>query len=585
MTHQDFQHATAPSFIKPQAKDVFIRQWMSLYNKSFIDFENITTWNLQKLPDFNQLLDMDIAVERIINSITKGESIGVFGDYDVDGTTSCALLYRFFRKLGIEIKIYQPSRFIEGYGLHVSSVDQAYKDGIKVLITVDCGSSSLDAALRAKELGLDLIITDHHKDAAASMPESFAFINPNRRDEFPSPLQSLAGVGVAFALSVCIRQKLIETSHYNVSSLYDLLPYVAIGTISDLAPLNEVNLILCRHGYKALEQTKDLGLLKFLEEKPISSQYIESEIISFFIGPMINSKGRLDHPEIALLLLISDESSKIETYFQTLKNSNSNRKLIQQKVFEEAKIQAIEDLKSDPNLPIIMVKNTKWHEGVIGIVASKLVEEFNLPTLVFTSSGDEQLIKASARTAKGIDIFELLKLHATFFLKFGGHKAAAGLTMNDSMYEDFKKQVQVTANSFKNSNNTAIDQVPKFHIDFDLIDGVLLETIYKLAPFGQQNPMPKWEITGAKIESYEIIKDGHVQWKFTSHHQNNPVFARSLRGISFNYLKKNTIHDLNLLMELKRDITIDAQIKVNQFRGKSYLNLQVDLVRFSQELE
>ena len=244
----------------------YIVQWLELTGHSIDDFFYLTSWDLKSLPHFNKLKDMDRAVLRILKAMEKEQMIAVFGDYDVDGTTSCALLLRFFKKLGYTIKIYQPSRFVEGYGLHPKSVEIAAKDGIQLLITVDCGTSSHAAAEKALELGIDLIITDHHKDAAPTQPTCFAFINPNRRDELPGPMQALAGVGVAFALSLCIREELLKLGK-NIESLYDLLPYVAIGTISDLATLNAMNLTLCRHGYKALLQSKDLGLRKFLEKK------------------------------------------------------------------------------------------------------------------------------------------------------------------------------------------------------------------------------------------------------------------------------------------------------------------------------
>lgn len=579
---QSLYSSQSYNFFPPKnPREIFLNQWCSINQKNHSDFERATSWDLQKLPNFNELIHIEKAVDRIILAIQNNENIGIYGDYDVDGTTSCALMYRFFKKLGHNVKIYQPSRFIEGYGLHISSVEQAYQDGIHVLITVDCGSSSLMAAEKSLELGIDLIITDHHKDAAPTMPNCFAFINPNRRDEITGPLQALAGVGVAFALCVCVRQKLIQIFNQDISSLYDLLPYVAIGTISDLAPLNEVNLVLCRHGFKALEKTQDAGLRRFIFDKPVSSQFIESEIISFFIGPMINSKGRLDHPEIALQLLIESDQNKVETYFHTLLNTNSERKLIQKKVFEEAKLQAIKELSTTPNTPILVLKNLSWHEGVIGIVASKLVEEFQLPTLVFTSVEGSTSIKASARTANGIDIFETLKNYSNYFEKFGGHKAAAGLTMKDADFLTFKNQIIDSLYSIQNIPSNENSNAPLYHIDFNSIDGSLLEEIYKLAPFGQGNPMPIWKILNAKIESYEILKDGHVSWKFSSKDQSNPSFTRNLKGISFNYLKKQTVQELNNLLNSNHDIIILAQIKVNQFRGKNYLNLQVDLVQVS----
>jgi single-stranded-DNA-specific exonuclease len=555
----------------------FVHQWLDIHKYSFEQFKQLTSWNLSDLPDFSLLCDMDKAVSRISHAIKNKESIAIFGDYDVDGTTSCALLYRFFQKLSTTVKLYQPSRFIEGYGLHPSSVELAKADGVQILITVDCGSSSHQAAEKAKELGIDLVITDHHKDAAPLMPPCFAFINPNRRDEPPSELKSLAGVGVAFALAVCLRKELLK-QNFEIPSLYDLLPYVAIGTISDLAPLNATNLILCRHGFKAMMQSRDLGLKKFLENKHIDLKCLDSEFISFLVGPMINSKGRLDHPEAALQLLIENDSQNTEKNFHLLQQTNSERKIIQHKVFEEAKKLAQEEVSNHPKISSLVLYNPTWHEGVIGIVASKITEEFKLPCLIFTNADSNGLIKASARTARGIDIFECLKTQGQYFKKFGGHKAAAGLTMEHSHFLNFKMSFLDTMTHTLQTHSIESQDVKLFSIDFSEIDGQLLEDIYRLAPFGQANPMPKWKIMGAKLQRYEILKDHHVKWHFVSHDQGSLNFQRQLKGISFNFLKKHSLHDLNNYLQNSGDITIEGWIKANQFRGSSHLNLQVDRI-------
>jgi single-stranded-DNA-specific exonuclease len=560
----------------------YILEWLGKLGFSVSDFSALTSWDLKSLPDFKRLKDMDKAVDRIISAVQNKESIAVFGDYDVDGTTSCALLFRFFKKLGVTIKIYQPSRFIEGYGLHPVSVDQAHTDGIKLLITVDCGTTSILAAERAKACGIDLIITDHHKDAAPHWPDCFALINPNRRDEPTNPMQALAGVGVGFALSVCIREKLLQ-NHQQVESLYDLLPYVAIGTISDLASLNSMNLILCRHGFKALLQSKDLGLRKFLEKKELSLEYIDSEVISFFIGPMINSKGRLDHPEIALEILTQDSQEKINLHFEILTQTNNHRKKIQNEVFDEAKKDILEQMHHHEKISSLIVYRPHWHEGVIGIVASKLVEEFKRPALVFTNADHEGHLKASVRTALSIDIFEQLKVHEHFFTKFGGHKAAAGLTLHKDRFQDFKK-------SFLSHMDKMINQIsflesleslnyPLVEIDFSEINGQLIKDIYQLAPFGMNHPMPKWKIRGAKLQQYDILKDHHVKWSFVAKNsQGNsaPKFQKSLNGISFNYLKKHSLNEIQDIINSTNNFSIHAWIKINSFKGNHYIQLVVD---------
>jgi single-stranded-DNA-specific exonuclease len=327
------------------------------------------SWNLKDIPDITQLKDMAKAAERIIQALKNGEKIGVYGDYDVDGTTSCALLYHFFQILKTPIEMFQPSRFVEGYGIHPVSIDNALEKNVQVLISVDCGISNIETADYAQQRGVDLIITDHHRDAAAHIPRAFAVINPNRRDEdLSSELTSLAGVGVAFALAVKVRELLIQQGQ-EIPSLYPLLCYVAVGTICDLAYLSPLNLKLSRHGLKQLSQTPYAGLRVFFTEDELKAG-INSEKISFHVGPMINSKGRLDHPERALQLLCSSTIEEARLHYQHLEISNRDRRIIQAEVVEEAKHEVKKHLTSSSVINVVYAPH--WHEGVVGIVASKL---------------------------------------------------------------------------------------------------------------------------------------------------------------------------------------------------------------------
>ena len=250
------------------------------------------SWNLRELPDLCSMLDTDKTAKRIIQAINKKEKIGIYGDYDVDGTTSCALFYQYFQMIGVDVELFQPSRFVEGYGVHPSSVDNAIAKGVDLLITVDCGITNCETADYALEKGMDLIITDHHKDIREEMPKAYAIVNPNRRDEpADSPLTALAGVGVAFA--VCLQVKKILDKEKETPSIYPLLQYVAIGTICDMAKLNPMNMKLTRHGLKQIIATEYAGVACFFNDEDRTAPFIGSEKISFYVGPLINSKGRL----------------------------------------------------------------------------------------------------------------------------------------------------------------------------------------------------------------------------------------------------------------------------------------------------
>lgn len=492
------------------------------------EIPKLFSWDLKDLPDLMQMHDLDKAARRILLAIKNREPIGIYGDYDVDGTTSCALLFHFFKMLHTDVLLYQPSRFIDGYGVHISSIDQAINDGIKVLITVDCGITNVDVAKYALDKDLDLIITDHHKDAAPSLPPAFAVINPNRRDEAEKKtLGVLAGVGVAFSLAMKIRTLLMEQKE-NCPSLYPLLQYFAIGTISDLAKLTPLNLTLTRHGLKQLTSSQYPGLRTFLTEEEKKAPMILSEKISFNIGPMINSKGRLDHPELALKLLTTNSSDEAYHLHGLLEDCNNERKSIQKQVYEEAREEVENNIKADHAISIAYAPH--WHEGVIGIVASRLVENYKTPAIVFTNSEEKGIIKASARSAGELNLFECLKKCDDLFLKFGGHHAAAGLSMKKENLKPFKEKINHILQEIPYGLRVQEDHYD-LEIEVDDIDYELIKSLEKLEPYGQGNPRPVFKLKNAKLDSFRLLKDIHVKWFLSSQKTN-----KKLQGISFNYI-------------------------------------------------
>lgn len=551
-----------------------------LFKKRGMDFheiEEFLSWDLKELPNFATLIDIDVAAKEIIKAIDAKEKIAIYGDYDVDGTTSCALFYQFFQKLNIKVDLIQPSRFIEGYGLHNCSIDRAIEEGVELMITVDCGISNVEAAAYAKEKGLKLIITDHHKDGRETMPEAVAVVNPSRRDEpVDSPIKPLAGVGVAFAICVEVRKNLLARGE-DIPSIYDLLQYVAIGTICDLAPLSPMNLKLVRHGMRLIKNTQFEGLKAFFDPTDRSKDIIPSEKLSFNVGPLINSKGRLDHPEIALKLLISNDYNEAREYYHQLVNCNNERKFIQKEVFEEAKEQVIDDIKRGGDIDIAIVYAPHFHEGVIGIVASKLVETFKVPAIVFSDAEDEGVIKASARSAGDLDIYKLLDAHRDLFLKFGGHKAAAGLSMVKENLEPFKKSMNNMLKQIPLIQRTVQDFYD-LEITPDEIDPNLLKGLDALEPFGMGNAKPIFKLKGAKLKSYDLLKDVHVRWNFTSI-TNQKI---NLKGISFNYLNKWGALTPDEIYEGQADSSVELEVyftlALNYFNGNKYIQLMVERV-------
>lgn len=537
-----------------------------------LDVQDMLSWNLKDLPVLTQMIDLEKASARLIRAMSKKEIIGVYGDYDVDGTTSCALLWQFFKMMGIQIEVFQPSRFIEGYGVHDSSIDAALEKNVKVLITVDCGITSVATAEYAKGK-LDLIITDHHKDAAPIIPEAYAVINPSRRDEpVNSLLKPLAGVGVAFALALQIKNDLAKMGT-EMPSIYPLLQFVAIGTISDLARMTPLNVRLTRHGLKQIPTSQYPGLKAFFQPEELKVAMISSEKISFHVGPHINSKGRLDHPDRALRLLIAETYLECREHYTHLEVANRDRRAIQAEVFDEAKKDVISSLNSN-ELLINILYRPHWHEGVIGIVASKLVETFEVPAFVFTNSEQDGIIKASCRSAGELNIFDLLKQCEDLFIKFGGHKAAAGLSMKKENFGAFKARMN---DLLKNIPVTLRTKIRTFDVEVGIeeISATLLKDLEKLEPFGPGNEKPVFRMKNAMIQNYRIMKDAHVKWTFGS--ANSKV---SVQGISFNYIGKWNELTPDELFELqkKSGLTIQFTLGVNRFNGNETIQLMVDKV-------
>jgi single-stranded-DNA-specific exonuclease len=542
------------------------------------EIENYLSWDLKLLPDLTSLKDIKKTSKRMIEAIKNNESIAIYGDYDVDGTTSCALFYHFFKLLNVDVKLIQPSRFVEGYGLHLSSIEEASKNKINVLITVDCGITNNEAADLAKDLGIDLIITDHHKDARDEMPNAFSIVNPNRRDEENIELKSLAGVGVAFAIAIQIRNDLIAEGQ-NIPSIYSLLQFVAIGTICDLAKLTPTNLKLVRHGLKLMKTTEYPGLRAFFTSEELKANIIPSDKLAFQIGPLINSKGRLDHPEMALNLLIAKSNEEAKFNFDHLIECNSERKYIQSKVFEEARENVkkeIERLGPHEENIITIVYDPDWHEGVIGIVASKLVETFKVPAIVFTNSEHDGIIKASVRSAGELDIFSLLKKCEHLFLKFGGHKAAAGLSMHKENLKDFIKLINHELKEIPHIVRTR-QEYYDLEIDAREIDPKLMQDLEKMEPFGMGNEKPIFKIKGVKLDTFDIMKDLHVRWNLSKE-------KVKMKGISFNYIGKyNTIkpQEIYSTQTLKNeDLSVFFSLSLNRFNGNQSIQLMVDRLEF-----
>lgn len=471
----------------------------SYYKKIGIDVNEFTLNDLNDLPDFSELKDIKKASLRIKEAISNKEVIGIYGDYDADGTTSLALFYHFLKKLKVKPNIYQPNRFIEGYGLHRDLIKKAKGDGVSLLITFDCGISNHESAKYAQEIGVELIITDHHNDGGLELPYAHSVVNPKRKDQEDGPMKSLAGVGVAFALALETK-KAIGLKE----SIYDLLQFVAIGTIGDVVPLNSMNAKMVRHGLRQFRGSKypAISLAATCADFP----GVNSSYIGFKLAPMINSKGRLGSPDDSLKFLVSDTDKEALEYYEKIKISNLERKSIQKEGKEAVK----NNLKKENGLrEVIVVFEENLSQGVVGLIASSISRQYKRPSIVLTNDNrDRGLIKGSARSWGDFDLYGFISSLDFKFNSFGGHKKAAGMSMKREQLGEFKKAVRDKAINLEIKNTT-----PKsIKIKPSDIGWHIPVAISEFEPFGEGNPRIDLEVIGV-VSEVKIMKEEHLSFK------------------------------------------------------------------------
>lgn len=438
------------------------------------------------------LKDMDIAVNRIREAINRQEPILIFGDYDADGVSSTTVLMLTLRDLGANVQFYIPNRFTEGYGPNEPAFRRASENGIKLIITVDTGISAINEAAIAKELGLDLIITDHHEPGPV-LPEALAIIHPKLPDSV-YPFRELAGVGVAFKLAHALYGEVPE----------HLLEIAVIGTIADLVSLRDENRLIAKKGLEKLKSTKNKGLKAILKVAGVDSQTINEETIGFSLAPRINAVGRLESADMAVELLLTDDPYEAEALAQEMDELNKTR----QSIVNSITLEAIEEVER--NFPIdsnsvLVIGKEGWNAGVIGIVASRLVEKFYRPTIVLSFDKEKGLAKGSARSIAGFDLFKNLSECRDILPHFGGHPMAAGMTLKLDDVSDLRQRL----NHLATQQLTEEDFIPITTLDHQIkVDEINLSSLDELnllAPFGMDNPKPKVLISNVPISTMRKI--------------------------------------------------------------------------------
>ena len=465
-------------------------------------FESIT-------PPF-RIRDMDRATERLGKARTSGERVRVFGDYDVDGTTGAALLSWIFRDFGFSFDATQPDRFKDGYGLNVRAVETAANDGVKVLVTVDCGITSFDAAAKARELGIDLIIVDHHQlDAGRGLPEAFAVLNPHRPD-CESGLKQLCGCGLAFYLAMALRIHGREQGWWagaaepNLKSHLDL---VVMATAADMVPLTGDNHILVRHGLEVLKNSKKPGVRALLQAAGVAFKELSPGHLGFVIGPRINASGRMQSASLALELLTTLDSARATQLANELEGLNRERGELQNQIWDEVRARVEAGIAQGKFKNGIVVADPAWHEGVVGIVASRVTETFRRPAAVIALR--EDFGKGSVRTWGGKDVLSALRSSSKYLRGFGGHRHAAGLTVDPENLDQFTEAFDHALGELSEDVDAAPLLIEGDCSIEDLNVNTLCE-IEKLGPFGPGNPEPVFRIK-ATVQNHRILKERHLK--------------------------------------------------------------------------
>lgn len=438
------------------------------------------------------LTGMNCAVTRIKEAIEKEEPILIYGDYDADGVTSTSVLMITLRDLGANVHYYIPNRFTEGYGPNENAFRKAKQQGIRLIITVDTGISAIQEAKLAKELGMDLIISDHH-EIGTELPEALAIIHP-RLENGSYPFPDLSGVGVAFKIAHALYGKVPE----------HLLDLVAIGTIADLVPLKGENRLIVKKGLVQLRKTNRAGLQSLIEMSGIIQESIDEDTVGYVIGPRINAVGRLDHVDPVVRLLLTDDKWEAREIAEEIEKINRKRQELVSRITKEA-ISEVEEKYPISDNPVIVVGKEDWNEGVIGIVAAKLVEKYYRPVVCLSIDKEKGVAKGSARSINGFHLHKNLSECKDLLLNFGGHQSAAGMTLEIKNIESLRERL----NDLAKQKLTEEDFQPSCELDgeIDLKDISIqtIEELEKLAPFGMGNPRPKFLVKESQIASIRKI--------------------------------------------------------------------------------
>lgn len=506
--------------------------------------------------------DIRIAAERIKKAVDEFEKIYIYGDYDCDGVTSTAVLYTYLSSIGADVYYYIPERDGEGYGMNKNAIQELFENGANLIITVDNGISAIEEAKYIKELNMELIITDHHQPGE-ELPDAYAIVNPHRKDDL-SDFKSLAGVGVVFKLIATL-----EDGDYTVA-LESFSDMAAVGTVGDIVPLIDENRVLVKHGLESLKISNNIGLLALAEAAGVDIQKITAQTVAFSIVPRINAAGRMGSAGLAVKLLLSEDEEEAAELAREMDSLNKERQASELEIIKDIEEMIAQD-KTILSNRVLMLKSDSWNHGIIGIACSKLLERYGKPVMLMT--GEDGVLKGSARSIGEFHLFKALTANADKLLQYGGHKLAAGFSLEEESFDSFKQGIEEYAAAYYDMMPQNTLTIDKTLTPTELSIEQIGELSY-LEPFGCKNEPPVFLIKNAILTSVTPLSEGKHQ-KISLTVSGTPITALYF-GVStdrFFYKPQAMV-----------DIVVNADI--NSYNGRESVSLKIKDMRpsgFSQD--
>ncbi len=537
---------------------ILVQRGIDTFNKA----KNYFRPQLSHLHDPFLMKDMDKAVDRILSAIKENEKILVFGDYDVDGTTSVACMYRFLKKKlqPQNIEFYIPHRYREGYGISKMGIDFAKENNFMLIISLDCGIKSIDLIAYAKTLGLDFIVCDHHLPDDV-LPPAIAILNPKQKD-CNYPYKELCGCGVGFKLITALSQRLnIPENEY-----LSYLDLVATAIAADIVPLTGENRALAFYGLKKINENPCAGIKALMQLSGVKTKFSINNVV-FIIAPRVNAAGRMDDARKAVLMFVEDDFNNALEYAEMLHSDNIDRKDADSTITEEA-LSIIDGDEILMKRKSTVLFRSHWHKGVVGIVASRLIEKYYRPTVVLTQSGE--VVSGSARSVTGFNLYEAIHACREHLIGYGGHFAAAGLTMLPGSVEAFSNKFEEIVESIIEPHLLIPEIIIDAEINFKNLTKGFYNIITQMEPFGPENMRPVFITKNVVDTSWsKIVKEQHVRFIVK---QDNIIFT----GIGFN------MADKFYLLQMNKPLDIVYTLDENEWNGEKHLQLKVIDIRLTE---